>query len=247
MRKLLILLALTLASGTPAFAQMDIGVVGIHASTTQTSFSSGWGGGVNIFFRPLGRSEFFRTCPIKFQPGITAYASGAGHYALTRVGTGGPQNLWAQTEFSNVHMGVFADARFSVRNANSRYVPYLDLFGGIRSLRASQDIQQYTDTSRLTLSRYTGFSGGVGLGVMMKLRKNLWLDAGLQWQASAPGGKFVNTKTVSYAGDGITYSMLNAPTGMVLFKLGLSFRTVSNHESAEFTSTRLAPSSLNEF
>lgn len=245
MRKLLILLVL--ASGTPAIAQMDIGVFGMYASAPGTSFASGGGGGLNIFLRPLGRSEFFKTLPVKFQPGISAYATGAGHYAITSVGTGGPQNLWAQTEFRNVHMGVYADARFSIRNENSRYMAYLDLFGGIRSLHATQNVQQYSDTSRLTLNKYTGFSGGAGLGMMMKLSRSLWLDAGLQCQASTQGGKFVNTQTVSYAGDGITYSMRNTPTGMILFRIGLSFRTASDSRSAEFTSRRLSPSSLNEF
>lgn len=245
MRKLLILLALS--TGTTVFAQMDIGVFGMHATSTQTSFASGWGGGMNIFSRPLGKSDFFRTLPVKFQLGITGYASGAGHYELTRVGTGAPQNAWAQTVFNNVHFGFYGDTRFSFRKPQSRVVPYLDLFGGLRSLYAKQNNIQYTDASAVTLSRYTGISGGFGLGLMTNLRKNVWLDAALQWQSSTPGGKFVNTTTVSYAVDGSTYLMQNAPAGMLLFKLGFSFRTASDNESAEFTSRRMSPSPLNEF
>ncbi len=189
----------------------------------------------------------FQALPVKFQLGITGYASGAGHYELTRVGTGAPQNVWAQTVFNNVHLGFYGDARFSFRNEQSRVIPYFDLFGGIRSLYAKQNTVQYSDTSGITLSSFTGLSGGFGLGMMTKLRKNLWLDAALQWQQSVAGGMYVNTKTVSYAGDGISYTMQNAPAGMIMFKLGLSFRTASNNSSAEFTSRRMSPSPLNRF
>ncbi len=245
MRKLLLLLAL--ASGTTAFAQMDIGVFGMRASSPHTSFASGWGGGINIFSRPLGQSDFYRTLPVKFQVGVTGYVSGAGRYELTRVGTGAPQNVWAQTVFNNVHFGFYGDMRFSLRQTQNRVVPYLDLFGGIRSLYAKQNNIQYTDASAITLSRYTGISGGFGLGLMTKLYKNVWLDAAVQWQSTVQGGKFVNTTTVSYAVDGSTYLMQDAPAGMLLFKLGFSFRTASDNESAEFTSRRMSPSPLNEF
>jgi hypothetical protein len=216
------------------FAQLDIGFYGMRTTVPGTSFGSGWGGGFLILSRPLDRSQVMKPLPFKVQLGAGYYFAGAGQKKLEGVDVNGVPDPETEISFSNIHLNFYGYSRISLRNDNSRRIPYLDLFAGGRYLNASQSIISGCDTSGATLSSYTGFSGGAGIGVLMKITNSLWLDAGVTWQGTLPGGQFVNMASVQNTGDGIAYNLRNAPTGMMIFKIGLSFRTSVRDECCDY-------------
>lgn len=210
-----------------AFAQMDISFYGLRGFVPGTSFASGWGGGASFLSRPLSRTPAMKSLPVKMQLGGYYYAAGAGMKEFNGIDRNGNIAPGTDVTFSNMHLGIYAQSRFTMQNASSRRVPYLDLSAGLRYLNASQSIVSGNDTSGATLSRATRFSGGIGAGMLMNVTGPVWIDFGLQWQMMAPGGQFVNMASVKNTGDGISHSMKNAPAGLLLFRIGISFRTSS--------------------
>lgn len=223
MRKLFVIFVLLF--GSALHAQMNIGFFGMRTWMPQTSFGAGWGGGMYALSKPLDGKTWMQNCPVKMQIGGSYYVATGGQKVLYNVPVGSSQDNFAEITFSNMHIGFFAQTRFSMQTEDSKRIPYIDLFGGGRYLYAVQSFVGGTDTIGVTLSSYTGFSGGAGAGIMFRMGKHFWIDAGLQYQASAMGGKFVNMNSIRNTGDGLQYSLQNAPSGMMVFRVALTFRT----------------------
>lgn len=208
-------------------AQIGIDYSGLYSSAPQSSYN-GWGGGANFLSAPISIKTKNILFPLSVQLGGGFYVGGAGQKEINDVtldAAQGPMDI----SFSNSQMSGYGLARFSFETEGKRRTPYFDLFGGVRSSSASMVMHpgsttDHEDCTFTSLNRSTGFSGGFGTGILIRLLPVMNLDLGLQWHGSAAPGKFIDMQSVRNTGDGISYNMQNTPAGMLFIKAGIQFR-----------------------
>jgi hypothetical protein len=222
MKNLLRLLILVALPVTGLRAQVSFDYFGFHASSMQSLYA-GWGGGMNTLFAPmkLNSKSIF---PVNMQLGGGFYFADAGQAELKDVSM---DETRMNITFSNSLVSGYALARFTIPSAGKTITPYLDVFAGMKSATSSmtnhpEDVD-HEECEMIMLNKNFGFSGGAGTGVLVPLSKNMRLDFGMQWSGSTATGKYVDMKSVVNTGDGIAYSMKNAPKEMLFVKVGIQF------------------------
>jgi hypothetical protein len=211
---------------TALHAQVSIDYFGFRSSALPSSYA-GWGGGTNVLAAPisLNAKGIF---PMNLQLGGGFYMGGAGQKSFEGVFTNAAQDEPMEISFSNSQMSMYGLARFTP-SPGKRTTPYIDVFAGFRCSSSSmwthpEDGTDHEECEFTSLDKSIGFSGGAATGMLIGLSRNVNLDLGVQWHGSTALGKFIDMKSVVNTGDGISYTMKNAPAGMLFIKAGIQFR-----------------------
>ncbi len=224
MKHLLRILVATTITTSALQAQVSLDYSGFYSSATQATYT-GWGGGTNILFAPIAlnqKSPFFK---VGMQLGGGFYIGGAGQKEFKGVITDAAHGL-ADISFSNGFVSGYGLARFTMPAEGKRRTTYLDVFAGVRSTSVSmtEHSADHDDCAFTSLNKSVGFSGGIGTGMLIRVLPGMNLDLGLQFQSSASTGKFIDMKSLTNTGDGVSYSMKNVPAGMLVVKAGIQFQ-----------------------
>lgn len=215
---------------TTLHAQVSIDYFGFHVSALPSSYA-GWGGGSGILSAPISVNAK-GIFPMNMQLGGGFYLGGSGQKSFEGVFTNAAQDEPMEISFSNSQMSAYGLARFTP-SPGKRTTPYIDVFAGFRSGSSSmwahpEDATDHEECEFTSLNKAVGFSCGAGTGLLIGLSKNVNLDLGMQWHGTTAPGKFIDMKSVVNTGDGISYTLKNAPAGMLFVKAGIQFRINSS-------------------
>lgn len=205
-------------------AQLYFDLYAFHGTDQTTRTFNTWGGGANFLSRPLETPPAL-SFPLKLQLGGGYFIAGAGSKKL-ELNSNGSESV----TFSNSHIGMYGLSRLSVQPGKARRSVYIDFLAGIRCSNATRYQVKDGDSHDETLHAFTGFLGGAGAGLLFRMNDHVFLDVGLQWQSTAPGGKFVVMNTVKNSGDGVSYQWQKAPAHVLMFKVAIQFRTAKVHD-----------------
>lgn len=205
-----------------AFAQVDVSFFGVHSTIPAYSINQGWGGGMNMLSPSvpiaIGKNAF----PIQTQFGGGYVLGSAGNATLRDVRFNARPNENAKVNYTNMHYGFYGMTRFSSDKDNRKYAPYIDLMAGVRGATANVSVY-YKDSDEPyyeeTVSSAFHFGYGGGAGMLIRIGNSAMVDAGIMWQ-SMPRAKFIDMNSVN-ASDGLSFSTVNTPPGILMFKIGL--------------------------
>jgi hypothetical protein len=215
MKKLLLLSAFCLPLLLSAQPNFDF--YALHSSDQTTRAFNAWGGGMNMLYNAM-EFKALKSLPLTLQIGGGYYIAAAGSKRI-ELNSGVTEVL----TFNNSHMGLYGMTRFSPAPGSARRTVYIDFLAGMRYSNATLCHVKGDEDNDTTLNSFNGFMGGAGAGILFRINDHVFMDVGVQWQAAAPGGKFVAMNTVRNTGDGVSYQMQKVPANLLVFKIGFHF------------------------
>ncbi len=250
---LLILLALPKS----AKAQM---LVDLHAHSAlpmqqfkQNGFNTGWGFGFGIMSTPLNGRTIEGPKFVQLHAGgsMSFTSFGRKKYELELAA---PQSGMADVKVSNIDFILTPTVRAVFGKGVVQ--PYVDAFGGLHFLSATQTVtpQKYTFNSeyeketQTNLTNAVTYFAGVSAGMLFKLSESVYVNTGVSYGWGGKGN-ILPLKNIERNGNELTYNFTKSHTDMLLIKLGFTFKaepnsdhsSESNYNSSPNTDTRSRP------
>lgn len=189
----------------------------------------GWGIGWNLLSKdfPIGLKINQKKLEARFGGGF--YISQLNRKKINNVPLDTPQVGTAKVSLGNYALGINAIARISYPYSE-KIVPYIDVFGGIRSFSANMKItpnqnnSNYESYSSQSLSSFTHLNVGVTGGVMWSLSPYVKLNAGIVFTHSKQKGLIHNVNKALVESDAlIVEEKFKTPNDFYMFNLGFTF------------------------